>query len=485
MPAGLFQTSNLGSQLSQSDGSTSTITIFALGATIAHSTTLHGSKRRSSPVDTPSSPRLTVSYSRGADLAKRRKTAPARAVVCCSCSPSAICSQRNCSCAIAGRPCHNCDPGTGNKCRNTLDELNARVDQVNSRRGSKSSQLLRQHVGLKAIRSPVPHVRPPEDRADGDHDEEPVDTVPPLVLLPAGDTSASTQASDINDAELTQDSVVAAMGDEMGNPTIHSDGDVGSGNTAEEAGGAEPVTADAVIPNPATNTADNGAIVEVAGGGVQVAAPIDGDNNPPVQIHDNAEGPPDAASTRGARGDQNVQLNGVAANGREEAGTPPPTVPTAEVAADGNPPAEMEYYTPIRLTAEEIMHNDPNLQGITPADRKLIEVYGDTIHQNDSRHLDGGIGIHEDRKWQRLHFRVASCTLALYDLPNGRWANRFLEIQTKLWCDTRQRVCNSEKPLIFAACILCKVKDVKRFSDVKQLIWAEEWKRRQWEEVMQ
>jgi hypothetical protein len=37
----------------------------------------------------------------------------------------------------------------------------------------------------------------------------------------------------------------------------------------------------------------------------------------------------------------------VAANGREEAGTPPPTVPTAEVAADGNPPAEMEYYTPI------------------------------------------------------------------------------------------------------------------------------------------
>ena len=139
VPAGLFQTSNLGSQLSQSDGSTSTITIFALGATIAHSTTLHGSKRRSSPVDTPSSPRLTVSYSRGADRAKRRKTAPARAVVCCSCSPSAVYSQRNCSCAIAGRPCHNCDPGTGNKCRNTLDELNARVDQVNSRRGSKSS----------------------------------------------------------------------------------------------------------------------------------------------------------------------------------------------------------------------------------------------------------------------------------------------------------------------------------------------------------
>jgi len=57
-------------------------------------------------------------------------------------------------------------------------------------------------------------------------------------------------------------------------------------------------------------------------------------------------------------------------------------------------------------------------------------------------------------------------------LPNGRKANRFLEIQTKFWHDTRQHVCNSEKPLIFAACILCKVKDVKRFSNVKQLIWA-------------
>jgi hypothetical protein len=34
------------------------------------------------------------------------------------------------------------------------------------------------------------------------------------------------------------------------------------------------------------------------------------------------------------------------------------------------------------------------------------------------------------------------------------------------------RKCNSEKPLVFAACILCKVKDVKRFSDVKKLIWG-------------
>jgi hypothetical protein len=98
-----------------------------------------------------------------------------------------------------------------------------------------------------------------------------------LVLLPdsaVGDTAASTQAGDIDDAELTQDSIVAAVEEEMGNPTIHLSGDVGSGSTAEDAGGAEPVMADAAIPNLATNTADGGANVEVVGGEVQVAAPI-------------------------------------------------------------------------------------------------------------------------------------------------------------------------------------------------------------------
>ncbi len=143
-----------------------------------------------------------------------------------------------------------------------------------------------------------------------------------------------------------------------------------------------------------------------------------------------------------------------------EADTPPPAVPTAEVAAEGQPAnTAVEQYTPLRLTA--IVQADPEMQDITTADQKLIDIYGDTIHQNDGRHSDGGIGVNEDQKWQRLHFRVASCTLALYDLPNGRWVTRFLDILTKLWRATCMRDCNSKKPLVFAACILCKVKDVK------------------------
>jgi hypothetical protein len=38
------------------------------------------------------------------------------------------------------------------------------------------------------------------------------------------------------------------------------------------------------------------------------------------------------------------------------------------------------------------------MQDTTPADQELIEIYGDTIHQNDGRHLDGGKGVAKDRK---------------------------------------------------------------------------------------
>jgi hypothetical protein len=189
----------------------------------------------------------------------------------------------------------------------------------------------------------------------------------------------------------------------------------------------------------------------------------------PVNVNANA----DATTTNGGeRGENEAQIDGMVVNGKE-ADTPPPAVLTAEVAAEGQPVVvTVEQYTPVRMTAAEIVQSDPNMQDITPADQKLVGIYGDTIHHNDGRHLDGRIGVNVDRKWQRLHFRVASCTLALYDLPNGRWATRFIDILTKLWRAARTRECNSEKLLVFAACILCKVKDVKQFSDVKKLIWG-------------
>ena len=293
-----------------------------------------------------------------------------------------------------------------------------------------------------------------------------MDNVPPLVSCTAravDDTNASIQADDI-EANLTQDSTVAAVGEELGNPTIHLDGDVVVGNTVNEAEAAEPVEADAVANT--TNTADGGANAEVVGGEVQVAVPdggiaIDalpnGDGNNMVQNIANAEGNTEAAAIEETIEGTTEQNN--------TAGEEADTLPIQPAGGNGG------NYTPQRWTADELHRDDPLLQDTTPADQKLISIYGDTIHQNDGRHLDGGIGFAEDRKWQRLHMRISACQLALYDVPAGRWSARFLQIQTQLLRDVRMRQCNSEKPMIFASCILRKVKNVKRASDVKRLIW--------------
>ena len=61
---------------------------------------------------------------------------------------------------------------------------------------------------------------------------------------------------------------------------------------------------------------------------------------------------------------------------------------------------------------------------------------------------------------------------SLYDLPSGQWANRFLDLQTQLWKDVRERKCNLEKALLLAPCILKKTKAAKTNSETKPLLWA-------------
>ncbi len=130
------------------------------------------------------------------------------------------------------------------------------------------------------------------------------------------------------------------------------------------------------------------------------------------------------------------------------------------------------HFLPRHCTDAELRAQDPRLQRLTDADLWLCSVYGDTIHQNDGTHLDGGIGVAEDAKWQRLHLRVAACNLPLYDLPNGRWATWFLETLTNLWVGVVKRRWNSERPLVFQACILRRVRGISRFHDIKPIIWG-------------
>ena len=59
---------------------------------------------------------------------------------------------------------------------------------------------------------------------------------------------------------------------------------------------------------------------------------------------------------------------------------------------------------------------------------KCFGLYGDTIHCNDGTHLDGGIGIADDRKMQRLSMRIAKHPHPFYDIPREEIGNHFLKI---------------------------------------------------------
>jgi hypothetical protein len=155
------------------------------------------------------------------------------------------------------------------------------------------------------------------------------------------------------------------------------------------------------------------------------------------------------------------------------------TPATAGVAPEGNtPPAGSlvqgahGHSLPSTFTEAELHKADPRLQRLIAADQRLLGIFGNTIHLNDGTHLDNGIGATEDAKWQRLYNRVATCSLPLYNLPNGRWAHRFLTTLTDLWVGVIQRRWNSERLLVFQVVILCRVRGITQFHDVKPIIWG-------------
>ena len=56
---------------------------------------------------------------------------------------------------------------------------------------------------------------------------------------------------------------------------------------------------------------------------------------------------------------------------------------------------------PRSYTEEELRVANPELQELTAADRKLIGVLGEMIHQNDGTHLRRGMSVAKDTAWQR------------------------------------------------------------------------------------
>ena len=106
---------------------------------------------------------------------------------------------------------------------------------------------------------------------------------------------------------------------------------------------------------------------------------------------------------------------------------------------------------------------------ITDADRKLMEVYGDYIHQNDGTHLDGG--IKDDAKWQeRWRKLLVALPSQRYNAPGGSVGRRFVRMLTEEMRGIHSRKHNSEKYIVFQIVILQKSKMVTASGDIKRRI---------------
>jgi hypothetical protein len=74
----------------------------------------HAHAKRSSRTAVTAQPRWSSSIaSCPTGAGKQQKTASAREDPCCPCSILSTCSERNCPCTKARRPCHNCDSSHG------------------------------------------------------------------------------------------------------------------------------------------------------------------------------------------------------------------------------------------------------------------------------------------------------------------------------------------------------------------------------------
>ncbi len=107
-------------------------------------------------------------------------------------------------------------------------------------------------------------------------------------------------------------------------------------------------------------------------------------------------------------------------------------------------------------------------QVLHPCDNQLIGVFGDSIHCNDGHHLDGGIA--DDGVWQGWYDRVVSHPHLINYPPKGGVGQQVVATLAREFRGVRERKWNSERTLIFAACVLRKSPVVIRARDIKHRV---------------
>ena len=120
-------------------------------------------------------------------------------------------------------------------------------------------------------------------------------------------------------------------------------------------------------------------------------------------------------------------------------------------------------FTPDSQSAEDLKK-----QILSPAEKLLQKVYGDSVHTNDGTQLDGG--IENDKIWQDYWYQIVSYSHPLYDAPFGAVGKRFVSMMANLWQDVMDRKCNSEIPILFPTIILRKKYGIYKAKDIKRRI---------------
>jgi hypothetical protein len=116
-----------------------------------------------------------------------------------------------------------------------------------------------------------------------------------------------------------------------------------------------------------------------------------------------------------------------------------------------------------------VMEDDTRIQPLSRADELLLSVYGDTIHQNNGTHLNGG--VRNDRLWQRRWLKVVSGDLKLWTPPRKHFeGKKFINMFANELAGVRTRDWNSERAMLFAPVILNRKSGVVKASDITKTI---------------
>ena len=116
------------------------------------------------------------------------------------------------------------------------------------------------------------------------------------------------------------------------------------------------------------------------------------------------------------------------------------------------------------------LEENVDLLGFHPDRAHLLlqGVYGNFPHHNYRTHLERGVA--DDTAWQRHWRRLAAQSASWYATPSGAVGRRFTAILAAEWRGVLNRICNSERPLVFAHFVLTKTLGIRQAREIRARI---------------